>query len=94
MYPYTLIPLGLMPIYDLLEEEVCPLAGKWYAQKSPAFPGRCYGSNPGSVQLAGQRHPLRIPRVQHLAGGEIPLQTLDPLRGTGRLDEILLKRVL
>ena len=90
----ALIPLGLMRIQALLEEEVCTLAGTWYARKSPMLPGRRYGSNPGSVQLAGQRHPLRIPRVQHVAGGEIPLQTLNHLRGTGRLDEVLLKRVL
>ncbi len=90
----ALIPLGLMRIQALLEEEVCTLAGTWYARKSPTLPGRRYGSNPGSVQLAGQRHPLRVPRVQHVAGGEIPLQTLARSRGTGRLDEVLLKRVL
>jgi len=32
--------------------------------------------------------------VQHVAGGELPLQSLAHLRGTGRVDEILLKRVL
>ncbi len=90
----ALIPLGLMRIQELLEEEICTLAGEWYVRKSSALSGRRYGSNPGSVQLAGQRHPLRIPRVQHVAGGEIPLQTLNHLRGTGRLDEVLLKRVL
>ncbi len=90
----ALIPLGLMRIHELLEEEVCTLAGRWYERKSRAFPGRRSGSNPGSVRLAGQRHPLRLPRVQHVAGGELPLQSLAHLRGTGRVDEILLKRVL
>ena len=90
----ALIPLGLMRIHELLEEEVCLLAGARYARKTTAFPGRRSGSNPGSVRLAGQRHPLRIPRVQHQAGGEIPLQTRAHLRGTGQLDALLLKRVL
>ena len=90
----TLIPLGLMHIQALSEEEVCTLAGEWYARKSTMLPGRRYGSNPGRVQLAGKRHPLCIPRVQCVAGGEIPLQTLGYLRGTGRLNEVLLKRVL
>ena len=67
----ALIPLGLMRIHELLEEEVCTLAGTWYGRKSPALPGRRHGSNAGSVKLAGQRHPLRIPRVQHVAGGEL-----------------------
>ncbi|MEO6202890.1 MAG: IS256 family transposase [Nitrospirales bacterium] len=90
----ALIPLGLMHVQEVLETEVCTLAGARYARKTPALPGRRHGSNPGSVQLAGQRHPLRIPRVQHQSGGEISLHTLEQLRGTGQVDELLLKRVL
>jgi len=90
----ALIPLGLMRIQELLEDEVCALAGARYERKGSRLPGRRHGSNPGSVQLAGQRHPFPIPRVQHVAGGEIPLESLAHLRGTGKLDEILLKRVL
>jgi putative transposase len=90
----ALIPLGLMHVQEVLEEEVCILAGARYARKTPELPGRRHGSNPGSVQVAGQRHPLRIPRVQHQHGGEIPLETLEQLRGTGQVDELLLKRVL
>ncbi len=90
----ALIPLGLMRIQELLEDEVRTLAGARYERKTAQLPGRRHGSNPGSVRLAGQRHPLRLPRVQHLAGGEIPLESLAHLRGTGQLDEVLLKRVL
>ena len=90
----ALIPLGLLHVQEVLEEEVCSLAGARYARKTPELLGRRHGSNPGSVQLAGQRHPLRIPRVQHQHGGEIPLDTLEQLRGTGQVDELLLKRVL
>ncbi len=90
----ALIPLGLMHLHELLEEEVCALAGVRYARKYAGLPGRRHGSNPGSVQLAGQRHPLRLPRVQHHQGGEISLQTLDRYRGTGQVDALLLKRVL
>lgn len=90
----ALIPLGLMHVQEVLETEVCTLAGARYARKTPALPGRRHGSNPGSVQLAGQRPPLRIPRVQHQSGGEIPLHTLEQLRGTGQVDELLLKRVV
>jgi transposase-like protein len=90
----ALIPLGLMHVQEALEEEVCTLAGARYARKTPELPGRRHGSNPGSVQIAGQRHPLRIPRVQHQSGGEIPLQALDRIRGTGQVDALLLKRGL
>ena len=90
----ALIPLGLMHVREVLDEDVCLLAGARYARKTLAVVGRRHGSNPGSVQLAGQRHPLRIPRVQHQRGGEIPLQALEQLRGTGHVDDLLLKRVL
>ncbi len=90
----ALIPLGLMRIHELLEDEVCTLAGCRYTRKASRLPGRRHGSNPGSVRLAGQRHPFKIPRVQHVAGGEISLASLAHLRGTGQLDEVLLKRVL
>ncbi len=90
----NLIPLGLMHLHEILENEVCALAGARYARKAADLPGRRHGSNPGSVQLAGQRHRLRIPRVQHQQGGEISLQTIDRYQGTGQLDDLLLKRVL
>jgi len=90
----ALIPLGLMHVQEALEKEVCALARARYARKTPELPGRRHGSNPGSVQLAGQRHSLRIPRVQHQRGGEIPLQAFEPLRGTGQVDALLLKRML
>ena len=92
----ALIPLGLMRIHELLEDEVRTLAGLRYKRKaSSGLPGYRHGSNPGGVQLAGQRHPFKIPRVQSVkGGGEIPLESLAHLRGTGKLDEVLLKRVL
>ena len=90
----ALIPLGLMRIQELLEDEVCALAEARYERKVSRLPGRRHGSNPGSVRLAGQRHPCQLPRVQYVGGGEIPLETLAHLRGTGKLDEVLLKRVL
>ena len=90
----ALIPLGFMHVRAALEEEVWTLAGLRYARKTPELPGRRHGSNAGSVPLAGQRHPLRLPRVQHKRGGEIPLHALDHLRGTGQVDDLLLKRVL
>jgi transposase-like protein len=90
----ALIPLGLMRIQELLEDEVCALAGARYERKASRRLGYRHGSNPGSVRLAGQRHPFPIPRVQSVGGGEISLQSLAHLRGTGQLDEVLLKRVL
>jgi len=91
----ALIPLGLMQVQAVLEEEVCTLAGARYARKTPEFPGRRHGSNPGSIRLAGQQVPFPIPRVREADGEEeIPLATLSLVRQQGLLDEVLLKRVL
>ena len=57
----SLIPLGLMHIEELLDEEVTALAGERYARKDPSVGGRRHGSNPGTVGLAGQRVPTRAP---------------------------------
>ena len=46
----ALIPLGLMHVREVLETEVCTLAGARYARNTPGLPGRRHGSNPGSVQ--------------------------------------------
>jgi len=88
-----LIPLGLMKIQEELEAEVAGLAGGWHARKAGEA-GRRYGSNPGSVRLAGQRVPIRVPRVRG-EDGEIPLRSYQRLHaGGGGTDEGLLRRVL
>ena len=45
----SLIPLGLLHIEELLDEEVTALAGERYARKDPSVGGRRHGSNPGTV---------------------------------------------
>jgi putative transposase len=88
-----LVPLGLMHLQGLLEEEVESLAEVWYARKSEGAAGRRFGSNPGSVRLGGQRLPIRVPRVRS-ERGEIPLRAYGALKGRGDVDETLLRRVL
>ena len=58
----SLVPLGLMHIEELLDEEVTALAGERYTRKAPSVGGRRHDSNPGTVELAGQRVPIRVPR--------------------------------
>ena len=69
----SLVPLGLMHVEELLDAEVTALAGTRYARKDASVGGRRHGSNPGTVGLAGQRVPIRVPRLRHVAGSEIPL---------------------
>lgn len=88
----ALIPLGLMHVQELLDEEVCTLAGPRYS-RDESTPGTRYGTNPGSVGLGGQRVPIRVPRVRG-PQGEIPLQSYARLSGRGEVDPALVLRVL
>jgi len=87
-----LIPLGLMHVQEMLDQEVLALAGPSRARED-GLPGTRYGSNPGSVRMGGQRVPIRVPRVRG-ERGEIPLRSYQVLRGSGVTDDRLLKRVL
>ena len=88
----SLIPLGMMHVQMLLEEEVEALAGRRYAHADGAR-GTRHGSNPGTVVLDGQRVPIRVPRVRS-DRAELPLRSYPALHGTGEADELLLRRVL
>lgn len=87
-----LIPLALLHVRKVLQEEVESLAGRRYARGDGAM-GTRHGSNPGSVVLAGQRIPIRVPRVRG-DQAELPLQSYPALHGTGEVDDVLLGRVL
>ena len=90
----ALVPLGLMHVQELLDAEVAELAGARHARKEASLRGRRHGSNPGTVRLAGQRVPIRVPRVRSVTGGEIPLRSYDAVRDSGPVNDLLLKRVL
>ena len=70
------------------------LAGERYARKDPSVGGRRHGSNPGTVGLAGQRVPIRVPRIRHVTEREIPLRSYEALHGDRAVNDLLLRRVL
>ena len=90
----SLVPLGLIHVHELLDQEVTALAGERYARKGASTRGRRHGSNPGTVGLAGQRVPIDVPRVRHVSGSEIPLRSYAALSGDREANELLLRRVL
>jgi len=90
----ALVPLGLMHVQELLDDEVKALAGERYARKDELERGRRHGSNPGTVGMAGQRVPIRVPRVRGIEGGEIPLRSYEALSHDGETNDLLLRRVL
>jgi len=89
----ALIPLGLMAVYEELEREVAALAGCRHGRKPEGDRLYRHGTNRGSVKLAGQRVPIKAPRVRG-PGGEVRLRSYDELHRGGDLDEALFRRVL
>ena len=53
-------------VHELLDAEVSELAGERYVRKSETVRAGTIvtGLNPGTVKLAGQRVPIRVPRVR------------------------------
>ncbi len=90
----ALIPLALAEVGRTLGEEVEQLAGSRHARKGDGQEYYRHGSNPGSVRLGGQRHPVRVPRVRG-PDGEVRLKSYDRLHGAnGAVDEGLYRKVL
>ena len=91
----SLIPLGLMHVAGMLEDEVERLAGRRYSREEGDPDLVRHGTNRSSVKLAGQRHPIHVPRVRNQrTQTEVPLESWRGAKGSGEVDEILLRRVL
>ena len=89
-----LVPLGLAEVGRMLNEEVERLAGPRHRRKEEKGAPYRHGSNPGSVRLGGQRHPVRVPRVRD-EEREVRLDTYEQLHGgAGEVDEGLFRKVL
>ena len=89
-----LIPLGLMHIEEMLQEEVTRLTGEKY--KRNGQPGyKRWGSQKGSVYVQDQRLTIKVQRVRNVKiNKELPLDTYDRLQQPTQMDEKLLLRVL
>src|SRR5712691_3520251 len=91
----ALIPLGLRAVEEALQREVTRLAGARYAHEDGAPGVVRWGTQPGSVFLADQKLPLRVPRVRDLPRGqELTLATYQAVQTPRALDVGLFRRVL
>lgn len=89
----ALIPLGLIAVYEELDKEVDLLAGQLHSRKEALGLGSRHGSNRGTVQIGGQKIPVRVPRIRK-GGEEIPLESYRRLHWGEEPNEVLLRRVL
>ena len=65
----ALIPIGLAAVAETLQDEVASLCGERYQRKEKEDPNRRWGSQNGSVFLADQKVPVRVPRVRNVSPG-------------------------
>jgi putative transposase len=94
------VELGVLMAGRLLEDEVDRLCGPRYQWQRDRTRTR-YGRQPGVVTMAGQKIPLRRPRVrtvsgrgQSACGGEVELETYALLQRSDAMPEACLKRMV
>jgi len=91
----ALVPLGLGAVEEVLQHQVCELAGSRYGRKGADQAVRRWGKQKGWVYLADQKLPVEVPRVRDVvAGVEVPLAAYRALQAPRQMDEGLLLRVL
>jgi putative transposase len=87
-----LLPLGLLAVENLLQEEVINLVGERYGREGNFVR---WGYNPGSVFLGDQKVGIRVPRVRDPGRKkEIPLPGYQGLQNPQTINNIVFKRVL
>jgi transposase-like protein len=89
----SLIPIGLMHVFEELDKEVTALCGARYERKDEEEVGRRHGTNPGSIRLGGQKIGIQVPRVRG-ERSEIPLRSYAKLQEEKAANNLLLQRVL
>jgi len=89
-----LIPIVLLYVQEVLEDEVTQLTGKKYQRNNNS---NCYrwGKQGGSVYIADQKVPIDVPRVRTKKGkSEIKLKTYEGLKTPHHLAKNSFKKVL
>lgn len=91
----ALIPVGLMHIEELLQQEVVGLAGGRYKRNGIAGYDR-WGKQQGSVYITDQKVPITVPRVRDTDNGrEVRLSSYSKFQEpTEGAEDKLMKRVL
>ena len=91
----ALIPIGLEAVNEVLQREVCRLAGERYSRQG-GVPGYArWGGQRGSVYLADQKVAIAVPRVRdRRRGQEVPLSAYQALQNPRRADDASLRKIL
>ena len=89
-----LIPIGLLHVQEIFEDETTQLVGKRYKRNNDSA---CYrwGRQGGSIYLGEQKVPVYVPRVRNKKGkGEVNLRAYELLKKPHHLDKGAFKKIL
>ena len=90
-----LIPIALEHVNEILQEEVSQLAGPRYSHNDENKHLQRWGSQRGSVYLAEQKVPIKVPRVRDTQKGqEVQLQNYQALQVPQEGDERIFLKIL
>ena len=91
----ALIPIGLEAVNEVLQQEVCQLAGGRYSRQDGVADYARWGGQRGSVYLADQKVAIQVPRVRDTRRGrEVPLAAYRALQDPRRADDAALRKIL
>ncbi len=91
----ALIPIGLEAVNEVLQREVCQLAGERYSREGGVDGYARWGGQRGSVYLADQKVAIQAPRVRDTRRGqEVPLSAYQALQNPRRADDASLRKIL
>lgn len=85
--------LGLLAAQELLQAEIQDLCGPMH-RRQPGRPASRWGSQGGTVVLAGRKVPIQKPRARMKDGGEVLLQTYQKLQNPQAMPESALRRMI
>jgi transposase-like protein len=88
------VEIGQMVAAGLLADEVKQLCGEFYVHGPEKRVARRHGGQRGWAMLAGQKVPLKRPRVRHTDGTEAQLEVYRLLQNPDNLRGAVLRRIL
>ena len=91
---YIAIECAVSVAEELMEEEVNELCGERY-RRDPARDATRYGSQAGSITIAGRKVSLKKPRVRSTEGvGEVELESYEKLKRSGAMNEAVMESLI
>jgi len=90
-----LIPIGLLHVQEIFEDETTQLVGKRYKRNNSPEANYRWGRQGGSIYLGEQKVPVYVPRVRNKKGkGEVNLRAYELLKKPHHLDKGAFKKIL